>query len=419
MDLITENPLEIGSYHSEAIRIMKQANNIRILASVIKVDIVYESEDGELIAFFDSAADSPLMQSEQLRKALKDGIEGKDAPYLHSGESGTYFAALPSGDGYVYMGPMCHVKLTRTGLKQMLRSYGAGTEDFRLLPLFTLPEIRNMILLTNSMLDNSPLENEELLRLNRIVNASEHSQRRDQEKFILREEEENEDAVYRHSYHEEQILMQAIREGLPEDAVRYAENMDKDSGRLSGNYLRHRRNLAMIGIALCARAAIDGGVSPESAYRISGYYIDKCDASQDPAYMLHYRNRAIEELAGRVAEKLNRSRSSSYVERAMDYIRKHYREKIYLDEVAENLGISEGYLSRLFRKETGECFQDQVNKERVERASNMLLYSDASLTQIAEYVNFPNQSYFGKMFKKYKNMTPKAYRERFKNKEAF
>ncbi len=398
---------------------MERANNIRILASVIKVDIVYESGDGTLTAFFDSAPDSPLMQSERLRNDLKKGMEEKKATYLLSGESGTYFAALRSEGGYVYMGPMCHEKLTRTGLRQMLRSYGAKTEDVRTLPLFTLPEIRNMILLTNSMLDNSPLENEELLQLNRIVNASDHHLKRDQEKFLLHEEEENEDAAYRHSYHEEQLLMQAIRDGLPADAVRYAENMDKDSGRLSGNYTRHRRNLAMIGIALCARAAIDGGVSPESAYRISGYYIHKCDASQDPAYMLHYRNRAIEELAGRVAEKLNRSGSSSYIERAKDYIRKHYREKIYLDEVAESLGISEGYLSRLFRKETGECFQDQVNKERVERAANMLLYSDYSLTQIAEYVNFPNQSYFGKMFKKYKNMTPKAFRDRYKNREAF
>ena len=398
---------------------MERANNIRILASVIKVDIVYESADGALTAFFDSAGDSPLMYSEKLRNDLKKGLDGRNAPYLMSGESGTFFAALRAEDGFLFMGPMCHEKLSKLGLKQVLRSYGAKAEDVRTLPVFTLPEIRNMILLTNSMLNNSPLENEELLQLNRIVNAGEEALRRDQEKFILHEEEENEDSAYRHSYYEEQLLMQAIREGKPADAVRYAENMDKDAGRLSGNYIRHRRNLAMIGIALCARAAIDGGISPESAYRISGYYIDKCDASQDPAYMLHYRNRAIEELAGRVEEKRNRPGSSSYVESAMDYIRKHYREKIYLEEVAESLGISEGYLSRLFRKETGECFQDQVNRERVNRAANLLLYSDLSLTQIAEYVNFPNQSYFGRMFKKYKNMTPKTFRDSYKNKEAF
>ena len=135
--------------------------------------------------------------------------------------------------------------------------------------------------------------------------------------------------------------------------------------------------------------------------------------------LLDFRNSAIRELTDRVAAKHNKPRSSSFVESAKDYIRKHYREKIYLSEVAEVLGISEGYLSRLFRSETGGCFQDYVNEERVNRASNLLLYSDFSLTQIAEYVNFPNQSYFGKIFRKYKNMTPKAFRDKYKNKEAF
>ena len=155
-------------------------------------------------------------------------------------------------------------------------------------------------------------------------------------------------------------------------------------------------------------------MSPRSAYRVSGYYIRRCDAAQDPAHLLHYRNRAIEELAGRVHEKLNKPRSSNYVERCKGYIRQHYREKIYLEEVAETLGISTGYLSKLFKRETGQCLQDYINEERVFRAANLLVYSDLSLTEIAQYVHFPTQSYFGKVFKQYKNMTPKAYRDRYR-----
>ncbi len=400
---------------------MERTNNIRILSSVIKVDIVYESDAGELTAFFDSVGDSPLMHSEKLRGSLRAGAAGQKAPYLLKGEGGTYFAAIRAEGGCMLLGPMCSEKLSNVKRRQMLKTYGVEAEDIRTLPVFTLPEIRNMILLANTVLDNSDIENEELLRLNRIIFGNDFGQRVDQEKFLLKEEEQNEEteSTYRHSYHEEQLLMQAIREGRTKDALRLAEGMDSDSGRLSGNYNRHLRNLSMIGIALCARAAIEGGISPEAAYRISGYYIDKCDVSQDPAHLLQYRNRAITDLADRVAEKLNRSGSSNYVEVAKDYIRKHYREKIYLADVAEELGLSEGYLSRLFRKESDESFQDYVNRERVARASNLLLYSDFSLSQIAEYVSFPNQSYFGKMFKKYKGMTPKAFRDRYRNREAF
>ena len=129
-------------------------------------------------------------------------------------------------------------------------------------------------------------------------------------------------------------------------------------------------------------------------------------------------NRAIEELAGRVAEKLNKPRGFGYVERCRDYIQKHYREKIYLEDIAETLGLSPTYLSRLFKKETGIFIQDAINEERVFRAANLLLYSELSLTEIAQYVGFPNQSYMGKIFKKLRNMTPMTYRDRLKNQEA-
>ena len=55
-------------------------NHIRMLCSVIKVDLVYEAPDGSLVAFFDSVQDSPLMQSVPLRDMLRTGIAGQKAP---------------------------------------------------------------------------------------------------------------------------------------------------------------------------------------------------------------------------------------------------------------------------------------------------------------------------------------------------
>ncbi len=59
------------------------------------------------------------------------------------------------------------------------------------------------------------------------------------------------------------------------------------------------------------------------------------------------------------------------------------------------------------------CLQDYVNEVRVERSANLLMYSDESLSMIAEYVNFPSQSYFGKVFKEKKGMTTRQFRERY------
>ena len=388
-------------------------NHIRMLCSVIKVDLVYEAPDGSLVAFFDSVQDSPLMQSVPLRDMLRTGIAGQKAPYLNKEKNGVFFAALHAGEGYLYMGPMCSEKRSAMKRRQLYESYGIDASSARSLPSFSLSEIRNMILLTNSALKNGNLENEELMHLNQIISVGEKNFYTEQVSFVLKEEAENDDIAFRHSYYEERLLMQAIREGRTEDAIRLAEDMDRDTGRLSAVEFAHWRNLAIIGISLCTRAAIEGGISPEEGYRLSGYYIQKCDTTQDPAHLLHYRNRAIEELTVRVRQHLEKPRGSGHVERCKDYVRKHYREKIYLEDVAEALGISPTYLSKLFKKETGQCLQDYINEERVFRAANLLIYSRLSLPEIAEYVHFPNQSYFGKIFKQVKHMTPKEYRDRY------
>ena len=158
-------------------------------------------------------------------------------------------------------------------------------------------------------------------------------------------------------------------------------------------------------------------LTPREAYRISGYYIQKCDAARNPSLLLQYRNRAIEDLAFRVQSLSTRTGSSAHVEKCKDFISRHYREKIYLEDIADALRISPSYLSRLFRKETGICLQDYVTRIRVERAENLLVFSDYSLSDIAQYVNFPSQSYFGKVFKQQKGLSPKAWRERYKTPE--
>lgn len=88
-----------------------------------------------------------------------------------------------------------------------------------------------------------------------------------------------------------------------------------------------------------------------------------------------------------------------------------------LEVIAEKRSISPTYLSRLFVKETEERLQDYIVRFRVERAANLLMYSEETISYIAEYVNFPSQSYMGKVFKRYKGMIPQKYRDKSKPRE--
>ena len=123
-------------------------NKIQLLGAVIKVNLVYEAPDGMLTSFYGVDAESPLMQSETLRSVLRKGIRAQDIPFMYRAEHKCYYAALHAGDGILFMGPMCHEKLRRIELRQMYREFGVGGEDLPELPAFTLPEMRNMVLLT-------------------------------------------------------------------------------------------------------------------------------------------------------------------------------------------------------------------------------------------------------------------------------
>ena len=105
------------------------------------------------------------------------------------------------------------------------------------------------------------------------------------------------------------------------------------------------------------------------------------------------------------------------MEQCCDYVAKHYREKISLPEIAGGLGISAPYLSRLFSEEKGVNLREYIVKVRVEKAENLLMYADQSMQTIGEYVGFPSQSYFCRMFRKVTGMTPRDFREKHKPKE--
>jgi AraC-like DNA-binding protein len=118
-----------------------------------------------------------------------------------------------------------------------------------------------------------------------------------------------------------------------------------------------------------------------------------------------------------VAEVKNQKALSNYTEQCKDYIYKNFHNKIYLEDIAAAIGVSPGHLSRVFRNDMEMSIQDYIQKFRVERAANLLKYSEASLSEISHYTCFHSQSHFGSVFKRYMGMTPRQYRDKYKEKE--
>ena len=91
------------------------------------------------------------------------------------------------------------------------------------------------------------------------------------------------------------------------------------------------------------------------------------------------------------------------------YINKHYREKLYLSELAGKFDINLTYCCYLFKKYFNCGFTDYVLDYRMRQAVILLTESKMNIDKIAEYLNY-DYVYFNKLFKKYFNKTPRQYR---------
>lgn len=105
-----------------------------------------------------------------------------------------------------------------------------------------------------------------------------------------------------------------------------------------------------------------------------------------------------------------RERMRTDIQALVRLIEENYASPLSLKQAAQRLNISEGYLSYLFKKETGTGFTEYVNLVRVDRAAELLRSTDLPSYSVAERVGYDNINYFGRLFKKIKGISPKQYR---------
>lgn len=96
----------------------------------------------------------------------------------------------------------------------------------------------------------------------------------------------------------------------------------------------------------------------------------------------------------------------------IDKIEKEYTARITLADLAEIAGMNEKYLCRFFKSFTGQTPIDYINRLRVDRACFEMTVNKMTVTEAAYECGFNELSYFSKMFKKYKGITPGSYRQR-------
>ncbi|WP_020153638.1 response regulator [Caldibacillus debilis] len=104
--------------------------------------------------------------------------------------------------------------------------------------------------------------------------------------------------------------------------------------------------------------------------------------------------------------------SQGYIERAKAYIQEHYQEPVALEDVANVVGLSPPYFTKLFKEKTGQTFIDYLTEIRLKKAKELLLENRLSLKEISYQVGYKDPNYFSRVFKKYFHQSPRKFQNR-------
>ena len=100
-------------------------------------------------------------------------------------------------------------------------------------------------------------------------------------------------------------------------------------------------------------------------------------------------------------------------EQVREYIDLHYADNLTLSRLAEKYYIAPSYLSRVFKKYTGENLVAYITEKRLTKARELILTSNISLTDVAFLVGYSDYTYFNKVFRRYEGISPAQYREQY------
>lgn len=163
-------------------------------------------------------------------------------------------------------------------------------------------------------------------------------------------------------------------------------------------------------LVLISRTAVEAGADPENTLRQSHRYRQALTQIKDTASLSFWLTAVMDEYMDSVFNFVE-EKHADVIHKAVQYLWKHNSEKITLNEMAAMTYLSPAYFSRVFKNETGRPFNKYLNRLRVEKAKEMLLYSSRHLADISLACGFEDQSYFTKVFKKATGMAPLRFRD--------
>jgi two-component system, response regulator YesN len=159
---------------------------------------------------------------------------------------------------------------------------------------------------------------------------------------------------------------------------------------------------------LLSRAALEGGAEIEEVLGSNFKYLNEINTFTQVSQL----NEWINKILARFHQTVFILKDVKHIDamyKAIDYVKRHYMDKITLEEVANLVGFTPPYFSSLFKSEMKTNFNKYVTHLRIEKSKDLLLTPHMSLSDVATQSGFYDQSHFSRHFKAINGLSPSQF----------
>ena len=211
-------------------------------------------------------------------------------------------------------------------------------------------------------------------------------------------------------YASENELMQIVSRGQIHRAERLSNAfVPSVLEARSTDPVRNMKNYCIIGNTLMRKAAEHGGVHPVYLDATSSDFANRIEQISTLSLGREIFSDMVQAYC-RLVRKHTAQHYSPLVERAVLLIEADLSQNLSLSALADALRISAGYLSTIFKQETGETVTEFVNRKRMDHAARLLRSSALQVQTVAQYCGISDVNYFSKLFKRHHGLSPREYR---------
>ncbi|WP_248403901.1 AraC family transcriptional regulator [Butyrivibrio fibrisolvens] len=213
-------------------------------------------------------------------------------------------------------------------------------------------------------------------------------------------------------YKLEEKVIDCISRGDFNAAMKYSTDQAiTNIDNRSTNTLRSKKNNMLAFNTICRKGAERGNVHPVHLDEMSRRMAILIENMTSPNQVQDVHR----EILKKYCNMVQRNSTTGYsptMQKVINHIMLSLTDTdLTLQSTADSLGLNKSYLATLFKKETGKTFTTYVNDKRIDHAIFLLNSSDLQVQEIASSCGIPDVTYFTRIFKKEKGMTPKQYRK--------